>query len=80
MTKTMKILTVAGLALAVAPPAFAGGFSDEIVEPVVTVQPAPAPVRGSLPGWVIPAAVLAALVAVAVNNDDNDNEDDTGED
>ena len=75
----LKLITSVALAAAIASPAFAGGFSNEIVEqPVVTVQPAPAPARGSLPGWVIPAAVLAALVAVAVNNDDNN--DDSTED
>ena len=51
--------------------AFAGGFADEIVEaPVVVVEPtAPA---GSLPGWVIPAVLVAGLVALAVSGDDSD--------
>ena len=55
--------------------ALAGGFADEIVEaPVVMVEPA-AP-TGSLPGWVIPAVLVAGLIALAVSSDDSEDDDD----
>ena len=54
--------------------ALAGGFADEIVEaPVVMVEPA-AP-TGSIPGWVIPAVLVAGLIALAVSSDDSEDDD-----
>lgn len=69
LTKTLLAATTA-VAFA-STTAMAGGFADEIVEaPVVVVEPeAPA---GSLPGWVIPAVLVAGLVALAVSGDDSD--------
>ncbi|GGL53641.1 hypothetical protein [Wenxinia marina] len=73
LTKTLLAATVA--TTFAASTAFAGGFADEIVEaPVVVVEPT-AP-RGSLPGWVIPAVLVAGLVALAVSGDDSDDEED----
>ncbi|SHJ02311.1 hypothetical protein [Wenxinia saemankumensis] len=69
LTKTL-VASTAAIAFA-GSAALAGGFADEIVEaPVVMVEPA-AP-AGSIPGWVIPAALAAALIAVAVSGDDSD--------
>ena len=66
-----KTLIAAAAATAFAGSAMAGGFADEIVEaPVVVVEPA-APM-GSLPGWVIPAVLVAGLVALAASGDDSD--------
>lgn len=68
LTKTM---IAAAAATTIAGSAFAGGFAEEIVEaPVAIVEPA-AP-AGSLPGWVIPAVLVAGLVALAVSGDDSD--------
>ena len=76
--KTLIAATAASAFAASA--ALAGGFADEIVEepvaPVVMVEP-PAP-AGSIPGWVIPAALAAALIALAVSGDDSE-EDDGGD-
>ena len=66
LTKTLLAAAVGTAALASS--AVAGGFSDEIVEaPVVVVEPEPA--RGSLPGWVIPAALAAGFIALALSDD-----------
>ena len=66
-----KTLIAAAVATTFAGSALAGGFADEIVEaPVVIVEPvAPA---GSLPGWVIPAVLVAGLVALAASGDDSE--------
>ncbi|GGL53655.1 hypothetical protein [Wenxinia marina] len=73
-----KTLVAALVAIPMATASFAGGFADEIVEtPVAPVQIVePAAPRGSLPGWVIPAVLVAGLVALAVSGDDSDDEDD----
>lgn len=70
-----KTVIAAVAATTVASTAFAGGFADEIVEaPVTIVEPA-AP-AGTLPGWVIPAVLVAGLVALAVSDDDTEDDDD----
>lgn len=67
----IKTLTAATVATMVAGSAIAGGFAAEVVEPpVVVVADAPA-AGGSLPGWVIPAVIVAGLVAVATASDDS---------
>ncbi|SHJ02293.1 hypothetical protein [Wenxinia saemankumensis] len=73
VTKTLLAATAASAFAATS--AFAGGFADEITEaPVVapTVMVEPAAPAGSIPGWVIPAALAAALIAVAVSGDDSE--------
>ena len=66
-----KTLIAAAVATTFAGTAMAGGFADEIVEaPVVVVEPAVA--VGSLPGWVIPAVLVAGLVALAASGDDSE--------
>ncbi|GGL65832.1 hypothetical protein [Wenxinia marina] len=73
-----SLIAAGALALSLAGPAGAGGFADEIVEapPAVIVEP-PAP-RGSLPGWVIPAVLVAGLIALAVSGDDSDDDEGVG--
>ncbi len=66
----IKTLAAAAVASTVAGSAMAGGFATEIVEPPVVVV-TPEAVTGSLPGWVIPAVIVAALVGVAVASDDS---------
>ncbi|GGL53644.1 hypothetical protein [Wenxinia marina] len=71
-----KLAIATALATLPAGAALAGGFADEIVEaPVQIVEPV-AP-RGSLPGWVIPAVLVAGLVALAVSGDDSDDDEDS---
>lgn len=54
--------------------ASAGGLSDAIVEaPVIVEDPVEAaPAGGSVPGWVIPVAIVALLIGVASSSDDDD--------
>ena len=66
-----KTLIAAAVATTFAGTAMAGGFADTIVEaPVVVVEPTVA--AGSLPGWVIPAVLVAGLVALAASGDDTE--------
>lgn len=65
-----KTLAAAAAATMIAGSAMAGGFAAAETEEVVII-PAPAAVTGSLPGWVIPAVIVAALVGVAVAGDDS---------
>ncbi len=74
ITKTLVAATAA--VAFTASTALAGGFADEIVEaPVVVVEPA-AP-TGSIPGWVIPAVLVAGLIALAVSSDSSSDTSDT---
>jgi hypothetical protein len=62
--------------------ASAGGLSDQIVEaPIVEDAVEVAPATGSLPGWVIPAAIVAVLIGIAAssNGSSSDETDDTPE-
>lgn len=65
--RLIKTLSAAALATVVAGSAMAGGFAAPVETPVITVVE---PTGGgfSLPVWVIPAVVLAALVAVAASS------------
>lgn len=68
----MKKFAVALSALVLASgTAYAGGLAEAIEEtPPVVVEPMePTP---SLPGWVIPAAIIALLIGVAVASDDDE--------
>lgn len=69
-----RFLIVFGALAAAAAAAHAGGLSDAIVE---MTPPAPAddmvaPAEGSLPGWVIPVALLALMVGVAVSGGEDE--------
>ena len=66
----IKTLAAAAVATTVAGSAIAGGFATEIVEPTITVVTPAAP-GGSLPGWVIPAVIVAALIGVAAAAEDD---------
>jgi hypothetical protein len=63
-----KTLIAAAAATTVAGAAMAGGFSDTITETPVTIV-APVEPAGSLPGWVIPAVLVAGLVALAASGE-----------
>ena len=61
-------LMVAGIS------AYAGGLADAITE-TAPVMAEPMEADPSLPGWVIPAAIIGVLIGVAVlANDDDDSE------
>ncbi len=73
--RLISTIAAAAVMTTVAGSAFAGGFATEIVEtPVVVIDPVVAP-AGSLPGWVVPAAVAVALIAVATSGSDDDYND-----
>lgn len=68
MFKSIKATLTAATAIALSGTvATAGGLADEIVEaPVVVEDPVEvAPAAGSIPGWVIPVAVVALFVGLA---------------
>ena len=69
-----KTLLIVGGILLAAGAAYAGGLSDQIVE---MTPPAPAPMAdesGSLPGWVIPVAIIGLLIGIAsMGSDDTQN-------
>lgn len=68
MFKGIKATLTAATAIALSgTAATAGGLADEIVEaPVVVEDPVEvAPAAGSIPGWVIPVAVVALFVGLA---------------
>lgn len=56
--------------------AYAGGLSDAITEtvPMAPMDDAVASEGGSLPSWVIPAAIVAILIGVAVSSGDDDDD------
>ena len=67
-----KTLVAFAVATTFASSAIAGGYEAPAAAPEVVYIP-PAPAAGfSLPAWVIPAALLAALVAVAATSSESD--------
>ena len=64
-----RLLLSVGMALALATPGAAGGFAEEIAEPPRVVVETEQPL-GSLPGWIVPAVIVAGLVALAASGDD----------
>lgn len=71
MLKATK-LAVASLAALVSTGsvAQAGGLSDQIMEAPVVEDPVEvAPESGSIPGWVIPLAILGVVIGVASSSD-----------
>lgn len=73
----MRQIALCAAALALANPAFAGGFTDEIIEPLEIIEVTED--DGSLPGWVIPAAIAVGLMALAAGSGSNDNGGGEGE-
>ena len=71
MTRLLGALTLSG-ALALSTSAVhAGGLADAIIEePVVMVDPVVEETGSS--GWIIPAIIVAALIAVAMSGDDEE--------
>lgn len=79
MLKSLKAAAASVTAIALSgTAASAGGLADQIIEaPVVVEDPVDVdPVAGSLPGWVIPAAIVAVLVGVAVSSNNKSSDDD----
>ncbi len=72
MKAVTSIVAAAAVSTFAATSAFAGGFAAVINEapPVVIVPEVVA--TGSLPGWVIPAAIAVALIAVATQGGSDD--------
>ena len=68
-----KFLIVLGALIVAGVSAYAGGLADALTETVPTAEPiAPGP---SVPSWVIPAVIIAALIGVAVISEDDDGGD-----
>lgn len=65
----VKIVTAASLTTLMATSAMAGGFAEEIVEPVVVVEPE---AETSSWGIILPLAALGLLVALAASSDDEE--------
>ncbi len=65
----VKIITAASVATLMAGSAIAGGFAQEIVEPVVVVEPE---AETSSWGIILPLAALGLLVALAASSDDEE--------
>ncbi len=70
-----KFWVILGALIVAGVSAYAGGLADAITE-TVPVMAEPMEAKPSLPSWVIPAAVIALLigVAVAASDDDDDGE------
>ena len=65
-----KLLLTAGGFIAAASAAVAGGLADAVMETEIIEV---APERGgSLPGWVIPLAIVGIVIAIASSSDDDD--------
>lgn len=76
--RIFKSLIIAATAATLSTQATAGGFATTVVEPIVVI-PEPAPVRRSSLGVILPLAILAILVGVAVSRDDDDDDDEEEE-
>jgi uncharacterized membrane protein len=74
--KMKLFLTIFGGLMLAAVSVYAGGLSDTLVETAPGVME-PDETKGSLPGWVIPVAVVALLAGVAVLAGDDDDDDTT---
>lgn len=74
-----KTLLIAGGVLLAAGAAYAGGLGDTIVEmaPPAPVEPMVEDNSGSIPGWVIPLAILGIVVGLAASGTDDDDDDGT---
>jgi len=82
MLKSLKAAAASVTAIALSgTAASAGGLADQIIEaPVVVEDPVDVdPVAGSLPGWVIPAAIVAVLIGVAVSSNKGSDDDPSDE-
>jgi len=66
-----KFWIVLGALIVAGVSAYAGGLANAITETApMIVEPAEA--ESSLPGWVIPAAIIGVLIGVAVWSEDDD--------
>ena len=72
-----KTFLIAGGALLAAGAAYAGGLGDSIVEmvPAAPVEPMAEDNGSSIPGWVIPVAILALMVGLAASGSEEDGGD-----
>ena len=67
-----RTLLIAGGILLAAGAAYAGGLGDSIVElaPPAPAEPMAQDNSGSIPGWVIPLAILGIMIGLASSTDD----------
>ncbi len=65
----MKLVALTSAAVLAASTAFAGTFTTEVTEEVIPQPEASAP---SSLGWIIPVVAVAAIAAVVLGNDDDD--------
>ena len=66
-----KTFLIAGGVLLAAGAAYAGGLGNTIVE-IVPSEPMAEESGSSVPGWVIPVAILALMVGLASSSSDDD--------
>lgn len=66
----IKTVTAGAAALCIATSAMAGGLLEPEVRPEIQII-TPEQTGGSLPGWVIPAVIVAALIGVAAAAEDD---------
>jgi hypothetical protein len=64
-----KFWIVLGALLVAGVSAYAGGLADALTETVPMAEPVAA--GPSVPSWVIPAVIIAALIGVAVMSEDD---------
>ncbi|EBA11722.1 hypothetical protein [Roseobacter sp. CCS2] len=69
-----KFWVILGALIVAGVSAYAGGLADAITE-TVPVMADPVEAESSVPAWVIPAAIIAVLIGVAVLADDDDDDD-----
>lgn len=65
----IRTAAAAAAAICIAGSAMAGGFATIVEEPIQIVTPTGN--DGTLPGWVIPALIVAALIGVASAAEDD---------
>lgn len=68
-----KFWVILGALIVAGVSAYAGGLAEAITE-TAPVMAEPMAAEPSLPGWVIPAAIIALLIGVAVAGSDDDEE------
>ena len=69
-----RTLLIAGGLLLAAGAAYAGGLGDTIVEmaPPAPAEPMMDDAGSSIPGWVIPLAIVGLMIGLASTDDDDD--------
>lgn len=81
MFKSIKTAIAAAVAIVVSgTTASAGGLADQIMEaPVVVEDPVEVAPASSVPGWLIPVALLAVVIGIAAIGEDEAEEEGKGD-